>query len=290
MKIINLIEDTKGNEKCCYEHGLSFYIETKKHKILMDTGATDKFLLNAEVLGINLKNVDTVVLSHGHYDHAGGLLPFSKINPEAEIFMKPQAGGGYYHITDSMEKYIGIDKDILKLPQCVFVDGDEMVIDDELTLFSGVVGRKYFAKGNLSLKKKTGNDFEQDEFDHEQCLVISQDEKKILMSGCAHNGIINILERYKEIYDAYPDVVISGFHMMKKEDYTEEEVADIKETAKVLVDTGAMFYSGHCTGQRAYDIMKEIMGDRLEQIHSGEVIAELISCTTTVMNMHKYLK
>ena len=73
MRIINLMENTKGAEGCVWEHGLSFYIETKKHKLLADTGASEAFLKNAVVLGIDLRRVDTVILSHGHYDHGGGL-------------------------------------------------------------------------------------------------------------------------------------------------------------------------------------------------------------------------
>lgn len=75
MKIINLVEDTKSGN-CLNEHGLSFYIETGKHKLLVDSGATDMFLHNADLLGIDLKHVDTAVLSHGHYDHSGGLTAF----------------------------------------------------------------------------------------------------------------------------------------------------------------------------------------------------------------------
>ena len=88
MKIINLMEDTKGIEGCKFEHGLSFYIETKQHKLLLDTGATDAFLENAKYMGIDLTQVDTVILSHGHYDHSGGILPFSQINAKADIYMQ----------------------------------------------------------------------------------------------------------------------------------------------------------------------------------------------------------
>ena len=97
MKIINLIEDTKGIEGCVYEHGLSFYIETKNHKILMDTGATDAFLENAKVLNVDLAKVDTVIISHGHYDHTGGLLAFAKLNPEAKIYIQKSAQGDFYN-------------------------------------------------------------------------------------------------------------------------------------------------------------------------------------------------
>ena len=87
MKIVTLVENTCGYEGCIAEHGLSLYIETEKHKLLLDTGQTDAVVKNAEVLGVDLSLVDTVILSHGHYDHSGGILPFSQINHTAQIIM-----------------------------------------------------------------------------------------------------------------------------------------------------------------------------------------------------------
>ena len=85
MRIINLVENTEGSTGCGIEHGLSFYIETEQHKLLMDTGQTDLLIKNAEKLGIDLTKVDTVILSHGHYDHRGETLPSSEIKPNAKI-------------------------------------------------------------------------------------------------------------------------------------------------------------------------------------------------------------
>lgn len=269
MKIVNLVEDTKGDNSCEYEHGLSFYVETDRHKLLVDTGATDMFLRNAKKLGVDLSEIDIVVLSHGHYDHSGGIISFSKINSSAKIYMRDNVDGEYYNLKDDKEKYIGIDKSIMELAQCVYVAGDTK-IDDELFIFTGIRGNKYPAKGNLMLKEKKEDSFIQDTFTHEQFLVISCESKHILISGCAHNGIINILDRYYEIFNGYPDIVISGFHMIQSEEYSDEDISRIENTAVELIKTEALFYSGHCTGQAAFDVMKKIMGDKLIQIHSGE--------------------
>ena len=108
---------------------------------------------------------------------------------------------------------------------------------------------------------------------HEQCLVITQNGKRWLLSGCAHNGILNILDRYKELFNSYPDYVITGFHMMKREgEHTEEEKAVIIQTAQELSQLDTVFYSGHCTGIPAFELMKEIMGDKLIALHSGETV------------------
>lgn len=267
MKIINLVENTKKSE-CLNEHGLSFYVETKKHKLLIDTGASDMFIQNAECLGVDLTQIDIVILSHGHYDHSGGLLPFAKLNPSAKIYLKDTADGDYYHVDPDREEYIGIDKEIMKLPQIVSVK-DSVELDEELMLLTGFSGERNPSWSNQKLKQKVGDTYIQDTFLHEQCLVLTQGERKILLSGCAHNGILSILDKYHKHFGEYPDTVISGFHMMKEIDHTQEEVEYIRQTAYELLKTNALFYTGHCTGQAAFAIMKEIMGDKLQELYSG---------------------
>lgn len=267
MKIITLVEDTPGGNGCEFEHGLSLYVETHKHKLVVDTGATDMFIRNADRLGVDLKQVDTLILSHGHYDHAGGIIPFVKINSEAKIYMRKTAVDDYYH----GERYIGIDKKIKELKQVVYTD-NYLKLDEELQLFSDITGRRLWSEGNLSLTKRLDNQMVSDSFDHEQCLVISGKDKKILISGCAHNGILNILDKYRELFNSLPDIVITGFHLNKKTAYTNEEIADIKKIATELKKPDIVFYSGHCTGKTSFDIMKGIMGNSLCEIHSGDVL------------------
>ena len=271
MKIITLMENIAKDDTIRAEHGLSLHIETNRHTLLSDCGCTDAFIENAATLSVDLGKVDSVFLSHGHYDHAGGILPFTALNPEATIYMQEKALLPYYHKTESVERYIGIDPAIGALPQLRTLNGD-IVIDGELSLFTNVTGRKLWPKGNLELKKKVGDDFLQDEFDHEQYLVITEDSKKVLISGCAHNGILNILDHYHSLYSSYPDAVISGFHMKKKDRYTDDDIATIKETAGKLSELPTKFYTGHCTGEEPFEMMKGIMGEQLSYVYSGSVI------------------
>lgn len=264
MKLVTLIEDTCAHPECCSEHGLSVYIETGNHKILMDTGATNAFIGNAAKLSVDLEKVDTVIISHGHYDHAGGLLAFCEINKNAQIYMQRTATRDFYH----GERYIGIDKEIQNLPQVRFLCGDYR-IDEELSLFTNIAGRRFYPQSNLRLSERVNGENVQDAFLHEQCLVVHTPESAVLLSGCAHNGILNILDRYQELYHGVPDLAVSGFHMMKKADYTPEELRTIRETAMELKKLKTKFYTGHCTGQKALDLMKPIMGEQLREIHSG---------------------
>lgn len=271
LRIVNLVEDTPGSRQCGSEHGLSFYVETGKHRLLVDCGATDLFLKNAALLGTELSGVDTVIISHGHYDHAGGVPAFARLNPGAKIYVKASAREAYYHLMEKGEKYIGMPAEIGALSQCVWVEGD-LQIDEELFLFTDIGGTKYPASGNQRLKRKQGDRFVQDTFDHEQCLVIAQGERQILMSGCAHTGIANILDRYNEIFGKDPDVVISGFHLAQKAAYSAEELENIRRLSRELAEKNTLFFTGHCTGQAAFAIMKEIMGEKLAALHSGDEI------------------
>jgi 7,8-dihydropterin-6-yl-methyl-4-(beta-D-ribofuranosyl)aminobenzene 5'-phosphate synthase len=276
LRIVNLIENTEGRSECSYEHGLSFYIETEWHKVLLDLGQTDDSIRNAESLGIDLSAVETVVLSHGHYDHSGGIIPFSRINDRAVIYMQKAAGGEYYADDGIMSgndryRYIGIDKDILKLPQVRLLQGD-YVIDDGLELFMIKNRTHVIPFTNKRLLVKTDEGFVSDDFCHEHYLVVKENGLSVLLSGCAHNGILSILDAYKEKYGNLPDIVISGFHLMVKREYRENELEEVRSIAEELSTYQTKFYTCHCTGIPAFEEMKKIMGDQLEYVHSGEEI------------------
>ena len=299
MRIINLIENTEGRPGTDFEHGLSFYIETKNHKLILDLGQTDKALSNATKLGIDLTKVDTMILSHGHYDHSGGIMSFSRINPAAAIYMQKSAAGEQYaddgelsnngkaaddgrisndvnasnpgETSSQRYRYIGIDKNILKLPQLKTIEGD-LVIDDEIELFTIKKRSHKLPFTNKRLLIKTENGFIPDDFCHEHFLVIKENGSRILLSGCAHNGILSILDAYKEKYGSFPDTVISGFHLMVKREYRENELREVRDIAKKLNELPVKYYTCHCTGLAAYEEMKKIMGEKLCYVHSGQEI------------------
>lgn len=269
MRIITLMENTPGAPGCVHEHGLSLYIETDHHTLLLDTGATGAFADNAAVLGLDLSRVDTVVLSHGHYDHTGGVLRLARLAPAAQILLQRGAVRDFYH----EERYIGIDKGILQLPGLRLLDGD-CRLDEELFVFTGITGRRFWPQSNRALRVALPDGTRvQDDFSHEQCLVISQAGRHILLSGCAHNGILNILDRYRQLFGTDPDVAISGFHMKQADPYTEAEWQTIEETGRALRQYHTQFYTGHCTGKPAQERLQQMLGDQLRALHSGEAVA-----------------
>lgn len=276
MRIVCLVENTLGNTLCRSEHGLSIYIESNQHFYLVDVGASDLFLYNAKILDVDLTKVETLFLSHGHYDHGGGILDFHKINPMAKIVMQKSALGDYWHKSSSVEKYIGLNPKIKELANVVLVKQDGDFDSDNIQIFTLKNKKqeefKLWPEGNKALKEKQENAFVQDSFSHEQYIVLKENQKNILISGCAHNGILNILEEYHQRYKENPDIIISGFHMRKKEGYTETDFDVIRDTAWELKKTGILCYTGHCTGEEPFRVMKEIMGDKLKYLHCGDVI------------------
>lgn len=276
MRITVLMEDLPGREGLVNEHGLSFYVETAHHRLLADTGQSGKTWENAEALGIDLTAVDTVILSHGHYDHTGGVMALAERNSKAAIFLNELAGGDYWNIRDGRTlqdgaRYIGIDRAILRLPQTKLLQGDVVTeLDPEIAVFGGVTGRRLWPEGNRILARRTEDGFVQDVFDHEQYLVIRDGGQTVLIGGCAHNGLLNILDRYHELFGDYPDAVVSGFHMMKQGEYTEEEKAAIRETAEELAKLPVRYFTGHCTSLPAYELMKPVLGERLVYFTIGE--------------------
>lgn len=278
MRIINLVENELGETGCEAAHGLSFYVETKNHKLLFDTSPSEVVLRNAQKLGVDLTVVDTVILSHGHYDHSGGIIAFMELNPNAKIYMQHNAGGDYYAYDgeDKGFRYIGIDKKILSLPQVQLLEGDTK-IDEELQLFT--VDKRAFPlpSTNKRLRELHGVEYKQDEFKHEQNLLLTADGKKILFCGCAHNGILNVMETLERKFgkELLPDLVIGGFHLMKRTEFSETDTAEVSEIANRLKSYKAHFTTCHCTGLPVFNQMKEIMGDQLSYVRSGdEVVVE----------------
>ncbi len=256
MKVIVLTENTTSNQNLLCEHGLSLYIETEKYKILFDMGQTDLFAENAKKLGVDLTAVDLAILSHGHYDHGGGLRKFLEINKTAPVYISKYAFEPYYNGT---EKYIGLDVSLAESDRLVYAkDGEE--IAEGLTLYHCNDKKRSYNLGSFGLNKKTGDLFEPDDFLHEQYLCIEEDGKRTLVSGCSHKGILNIVEWFM------PDVLIGGFHFS-----TLALDARLEEYAKVLESFETQYYTCHCTGEAQYEFMKKTI-QKLSYISVGDVV------------------
>lgn len=271
MIIKTLVENTSISKDFGNEHGLSLYIQTNVLKILFDVGASKLFLKNAEKLGVNITDVDFLVISHGHYDHGGGLKTFFKENTKAKVFLHHLAFEKHYAIrpNDKLD-FIGLEDELKQNKQIVFTS-DRFYIRNGIQVFSNVVQREAQPKLNIGLLTEQNERMIADAFAHEQNLIIEEDGKTLLVTGCAHNGIINILEHFQEIKGCMPDFVIGGFHLSSRSGGNEDSDM-IDRIGKYLMATNAKFYTCHCTGIEAYERLKSVMGDNIDYLSAGSEI------------------
>lgn len=252
MKIVTLIENTTCREDLACEHGLSLYIETGAHTILFDAGQSNAFADNAQKLGIDLSAVDICVLSHGHYDHGGGLSRFLEINKTAPVYLSRHAFGGHYNAAGN---FIGLAPELQKNNRLIFTDG-KTEIAPGLTLY----GLEIPPADSSGLTVLENGTLRPEDFRHEQYLMIEEKGQRILISGCSHKGILQIMAAFR------PDVLVGGFHFMKWED-----IGALEAAAKKLLEYPTVYYTGHCTGLRQFEILKAVMGPRLRALSTGSV-------------------
>ncbi|MCI8294670.1 MAG: MBL fold metallo-hydrolase [Lachnospiraceae bacterium] len=280
MQITALVDNISYEQDLGAEHGLSLYIETGAHKILFDMGQTELFAENAEKLGIDLADVDMAVLSHGHYDHGGGLRRFLQINQKAPVYLSRYAFNLLYH---GPVKYIGLDQSIreeVTRTGRLRYTPEQMGIGERLTLYSCNDRKRISPLDSAGLEveirgERSSDDLCKgervpddlcmgervpDDFCHEQYLLVEEEGRRILFSGCSHKGIFNIVEWLR------PDVLIGGFHFSKLP--LDDTLAGY---AQRLDRTGTVFYTGHCTGKAQFDFMKGYMG-KLHYLSVGQRI------------------
>ena len=222
---------------------------------------------------MNLEDIDIAVISHGHYDHGGGLETFLKLNSKAKIYIGKGAFDNHLVKVFGFFKYdIGLKKELINNNRFVFVDG-MIKIDDELTLFGDIKGNKLLPKGNDRLLKEfSNNSIKRDDFDHEISLLINENNKNSLFCGCAHKGIINIIERAKDIIDSDLEAVIGGFHLMRMNVNNSDSKVFLNELSANLISHNVnKYYTCHCTGEQAYSYLCNTMSN-LNELKTGVVI------------------
>ena len=256
MRITSLLENTTARTDMCIEHGLSLYIETDAHRILFDMGQSDAFAKNAETLGIDLSDVDIAVLSHGHYDHGGGLAAFLARNQKAPVYLHRDAFLPHYNGT---EKYIGLDTVLKGNERLLFTQG-KTAIGNTLTLFEGGTVTLDAQAALSGLTERTAQGFLPDDFRHEQYLLIEENGLRVLLSGCSHRGVLQIAAHFT------PDVLIGGFHFSKR-----ALDADLAADARSLDAMRTRYYTCHCTGTAQYHFMKARM-KHLAYLACGESV------------------
>lgn len=248
------------------EWGLSLMIEYGDKKILLDAGASALFLKNYEKLGFDIADVDYGVLSHAHCDHANGIPAFFEHNKKAMFYVSENTAPDCYGKILFVRFYTGIPKTMMSdyADRIVKVSGVYEITDGVYIVPHRAGGYPELAK-KAHMLRKTSEGFKPDGFCHEQSLVIDSDKGLLIFNSCSHSGPENIISEVKK---AFPDKKIYGYlgglHLWDRPE------SDIREAARAFKSSGVEYVAtGHCTKNRAYNILKEELGDRIEQFRTG---------------------
>ena len=253
MKWIVLSDNRSSDSRLSTEHGLSILLRTEQHKILLDTGASDLFIRNAELLGIDLSDVDYVFISHGHSDHAGGLRHILEHNRQAKVIVSPAAMSGHFFSKRGTLHSITAEWPEIDEDRLILIDQTCEVAED-LHVIAHIPQIHPMPKGNQNLYVQNANgDYIHDDFRHELALYIDG----LLFTGCAHSGLENILAACP-----WPvHTVVGGFHLLDGQE-SEEELAALAQRLKFNYPN-TQFYTSHCTGDNVFEVMKGVMGEQL---------------------------
>ena len=270
MKIINIIENNSINNQIKCEHGLCTYIEMGNQKILFDVGQSDKFINNAKTLKIDLNAIDFVVLSHGHYDHTGGIPAFLSINKKAKVILHPNGLRERFSRSSKMIKSNGIPwrEEWKKFEDRI------LFIDKTTELFPGfwivtdLSGQGSDQVLNDRLVYKRDDEYIPDPFEDELVIVLKEENRTALLSGCAHNGIVNILKKTHLLLDIKRyNFIGGGLHLNGKSNNQILKVID--ELKDFQIDIWGL---NHCTGQNAIELFEQFFPGKVKNFNGGDQI------------------
>ncbi|MBS7007072.1 MBL fold metallo-hydrolase [Anaerostipes sp.] len=278
MKVTILIEN-QAPDALLKEHGLAINIEYKGRSYLLDTGASGKFLQNAEQMDVDLSKVDAAFLSHAHYDHSGGFREFFARNSKTPLYLQKEALENCYSKVLFFRKYIGIPKGLLEeyRSRLCFVSGITEAEPGVWVISHSIHGlSEKGRKGHMYLRTKHG--FTPDDFRHEQSLVFEREHDLVMFNSCCHAGVVSIIKEVNRAMKATGkkvSYVFGGFHTMglrgaHSMSGSPKEIRRLGEQLLALDLLGV--YTGHCTGIPAFGILKETMKDKVHYMKTGRVI------------------
>jgi len=262
--ITTLVENSvaQGGKAMLAEHGLSFYIESGDRKILFDTGQGLAISNNARVLGIDLNQVDAVVLSHGHYDHSGGLQNVLQTNKKFTLYGHPDVFSPKVKESNGKYKYIGIpidqhdivnagitvefNRNPIEIAPGVMTSGEIALENDFENVEAG-----FFLKNDAAVIRDTLAD--------DQALILDTAKGVVVILGCSHRGVINTLTHVARLKGtAKIHAILGGLHLGQASDGKLAKIIDHLREFKL-----EMIGVGHCTGPRAFLALANEFKDRV---------------------------
>ncbi|SHJ86531.1 7,8-dihydropterin-6-yl-methyl-4-(beta-D-ribofuranosyl)aminobenzene 5'-phosphate synthase [Hathewaya proteolytica DSM 3090] len=286
LKITTLAENkNEEHQTLKNEFGFSVLIEYGDKKVIFDTGKAGEFIKNAEKMNVDISKVDDMVLSHAHYDHCGGLMPYlNKYDAkDTKLYLKNSffelSDNKYYYdkvgkkfdFTDGKPGYfpVGInfkEKDVTdKGVKISYINGDSEDMEKGMT----VHGHFTINEGDKlapNMLVKDGDNYIVDDFDEEVAVSIETDKGLVILSGCSHTGILNIVNTIQQRTGKKVYAVIGGFHLL---DASDEKIQSTIDRFKELgVEKIGL---SHCTGPKATKMFKEQMPNQTFVNETGSI-------------------
>jgi 7,8-dihydropterin-6-yl-methyl-4-(beta-D-ribofuranosyl)aminobenzene 5'-phosphate synthase len=274
VRVTTLIDNSKGNKGLASEWGLSLHVEANGRRVLFDTGTSSAFVKNAEKLGVDLSKVDIAILSHGHFDHGGGLAAFFSANDTAPLYLRTTAGGDLYGRFLFRHRYIGLVKAVLMANQSRlrWVEEDTEIAPG-LHILTSIPDTERKPNTERKILVKTERGFVPDAFKHELVLVVKEEDGISVITGCGHLGVLNmVLAAKKKFPEAPIKTVLGGFHIISNFITGGMAVTpvEMKEMALRFKELGCQrVISGHCTGKKASAILREELQEGYSQLSTG---------------------
>ena len=276
MRMTVLIENDapSDNGGLAAEFGLSILFDVDGTKILFDNGDTGTFADNGARLGVDIASVDMAVLSHQHFDHGGGLARFFELNHHAPVYLRRAEHAERFSTTHGERRPIGIDLGLFGRFPDRFIQIEETIeITAGVTLVTEAGSRHPRPPGNRSLFVQRGGDLVADDFDHELTMVLHDEEGMVVVTGCSHSGVLNMIDSALAGVPGHRlKGVVGGFHLIGSP--TEDSMAlgrdEVEEIGRAIQSRcdGPVF-TGHCTGHKAFGVLESVLGGQLRHLTTG---------------------
>lgn len=258
MKLTVLTENLAGG-RLLAEHGLSYLIEHNGRSILFDTGHSDVFLKNAESMGIDIReDVDAIVLSHGHWDHGDGL----RYLENKTLIMHPSATMKRFRKKGNTNIGLALSKGELERKFDLISSKTPYPVSDEIIFMGEVPRSNDFESQTTTFVDEGGND---DFIPDDSGIAVKLDHELLVISGCAHSGICNIIEHAIQITGIQKvRAVLGGFHLKQNNVQTQKTIEYLKQHNVEQV------YPSHCTELPALSAFYDSF--RFQQLKTGTVL------------------
>jgi 7,8-dihydropterin-6-yl-methyl-4-(beta-D-ribofuranosyl)aminobenzene 5'-phosphate synthase len=274
FKITTLIENNSSiNSNLYNEHGLSLYLQIGEMNILFDTGKSGDFIKNADKLDVDLNNLKYIVLSHGHYDHSGG---FTKLVEKVKTPYKLIIGKGFfnnkYRLTEEgTYKYNGnsFDEEFVRKNniEIKYIQQDSFYITEDIIIFSNFKRNNNYEKMNKNFQIKEDGKYALDNFEDEIIVSVKSSKGLILIVGCSHIGIVNIIQTIKERINMDIYGIVGGTHLIEADELRLNSTIDFLKENNVQI-----LGLSHCTGEKALEKIKLEFKDQFVYNNTGNII------------------